>query len=153
CQRIRGALRGLFPGSKLDAVLLGGGYGRGEGGVLSGPEGEHLPYNDLEFYVFLHGNRHLNELSYHRPLDVLGHILTPQIGIEVEFKLTTRSEFTRRPISMFSYDLLSGHRRLVGRDDLFDGCEHHTVAEDIPLAEATRLLMNRCSGLLFARER
>ncbi|PYL00604.1 MAG: hypothetical protein DME19_04505, partial [Verrucomicrobia bacterium] len=26
-------------------------------------------------------------------------------------------------------------------------------AERIPLCEATRLLMNRCSGLLFARER
>src|SRR5439155_23996535 len=31
--------------------------------------------------------------------------------------------------------------------------EHHRQAERIPLSEATRLLMNRCSGLLFAKER
>src|SRR5205085_649743 len=57
------------------------------------------------------------------------------------------------PVSMFSYDMALGHRWIVGNDDLFTGCDHHFDAERIPLCEATRLLMNRCSGLLFARER
>jgi hypothetical protein len=153
CDRIRGALRGLFPANKLEGVLLGGGYGRGQGGVLAGPEGDHQPYNDLEFYVYLRGNRHLNELRYHRPLEVLAQILTPQIGVEVEFKIASLDEFRRSPVSMFSYDLVSGHRRLLGPEDLLAGCNHHKVSENIPLSEATRLLMNRCSGLLFARER
>ncbi len=153
CDRIRAALRGLLPPDKLDAVFLGGGYGRGEGGVLATPDGNQHPYNDLEFYVFLRGNRHLNELRYHRPLEVLGQILTPQAGVDVEFKITSLAEFTHSPISMFSYDLVSGHRRLLGHEDLLDACVHHTIAEHIPLTEAIRLLMNRCSGLLFARER
>lgn len=152
CKQIRAALCGLLPPAKLEAVLLGGGYGRGEGGVLSTPNGDQ-PYNDLEFYIFLHGNRHLNELRYHRPLEVLGQILTPQAGVDVEFKIVSFEEFTRGPVSMFSYDLVSGHHQLLGPDGLFDGCAHHLVAENIPLAEASRLLMNRCSGLLFARER
>lgn len=153
CERIRGALRGFFPANQLEGVLLGGGYGRGQGGVLAGSDGEHQPYNDLEFYVYLRGNRHVNELRYHRPLEVLAQILTPQIGVEVEFKIASLDEFRRSPVSMFSYDLVSGHRRILGREDLLDGCAHHKAAEKIPLAEATRLLMNRCSGLLFARER
>lgn len=152
CERIRGALCGLFPPDKLEAVLLGGGYGRGEGGVLNTPEGEQ-PYNDLEFYVFLRGNRHVNELRYHRPLEVLGHILTPQVGVEVEFKIASLEEFARKPVSMFSYDLVSGHRLLVGHEELLDECGHHMIAANIPLSECSRLLMNRCSGLLFARER
>lgn len=152
CERIRGALCGLFPPDKLEALLLGGGYGRGEGGVLSTPEGDK-PYNDLEFYVFLRGNRHLNELRHHRALEVLGHILTPQVGVEVEFKIASLEEFSRNPVSMFSYDLVSGHRLLVGREGLLDNCAHHTIAPSIPLSECSRLLMNRCSGLLFARER
>ncbi len=151
CERIRAALCGLFPAGKLEALLLGGGYGRGEGGVLSTPEGDR-PYNDLEFYVFLRGNRHLNEMRYHRALDVLGHILTPQIGIEVEFKIASLDEFVRSPVSMFSYDLVTGHRLLVGREELLDDCGHHMIATNIPLSECSRLLMNRCSGLLFARE-
>jgi hypothetical protein len=54
---------------------------------------------------------------------------------------------------MFDYDLALGHRWLLGDETLLRGCEHHRIASDIPLSEATRLLMNRCSGLLFARQR
>src|SRR5471032_3020939 len=34
CARVLSGIRGLIPAKKLEAVLLGGGYGRGEGGVL-----------------------------------------------------------------------------------------------------------------------
>ena len=61
CARVLSGIRGLIPTAKLEAVLLGGGYGRGEGGVLRGPTGDR-PYNDLEFYVAITGNRHVNEL-------------------------------------------------------------------------------------------
>jgi hypothetical protein len=54
---------------------------------------------------------------------------------------------------MFSYDLVEGHRWLVGEDALLAGCAHHREADIIPEIEATRLLMNRCAGLLFASER
>ena len=152
CSQILAGLQGLLPAEKLEAVLLGGGYGRGEGGVLATADGDQ-PYNDLEFYVCLRGNRHFNELRYHGPLEALGQILTPQTGLEVEFKIIALDEFSRGPVSMFSYDLICGHRLLLGHEGLLDGCAHHVIAETIPPAEATRLLMNRCSGLLFARER
>ncbi|HUR59794.1 MAG TPA: hypothetical protein VM029_18890 [Opitutaceae bacterium] len=152
CDRIAAGIRGLVPRGRLEAILLGGGYGRGEGGVLRTPTGDR-PYNDLEFYVCLQGNRHLNEARLGRALHVLGEILTPQVGVEVEFKITSLGEMARSGISMFSYDLALGHRWLVGREDLLAACAHHRVAEKIPLSEATRLLMNRCTGLLFAQER
>jgi hypothetical protein len=151
CAKITGAVRGLC-GDRLDALLLGGGYGRGEGGVLRTPHGDR-PYNDLEFYVFLRGNRHLNEHRHGRALHVLGEILTKQAGVEVEFKIASLRELAAAPVSMFSYDLITRHRRLHGDPALLAPCAHHRAAESIPLAEATRLLMNRCSGLLFARER
>jgi hypothetical protein len=150
CQWISAGVRGLIPARKLEAVLLGGGYGRGEGGVLETPEGQK-PYNDLEFYVFV--TRPLNEFLYHRQLEVLGEILTPLAGLEVEFKITSLAELERSPVSMFSYDLVMGHRWTIGNEELLSRCGHHRVAAGIPASEATRLLMNRCSGLLFARER
>jgi hypothetical protein len=154
CARIVSAIRGLVPGRKLESVLLGGGYGRGEGGVLAGPDGHH-PYNDLEFYVAIRGNRHLNEVLYHRRLEVMAEILTHLAGVEVEFKITSLAEMAAKPVSMFSYDLASGHRVLWPHES--PGTEafaaRHASAADIPLSEATRLLMNRCSGLLLAREK
>src|SRR4051794_37699748 len=55
CEQVLSGVRGLIPAHKLEAVLLGGGYGRGEGGVLRTSEGDR-PYNDLEFYVAITGN-------------------------------------------------------------------------------------------------
>src|SRR4051812_46106922 len=152
CTKITAAIRGLIPRRRLQALALGGGYGRGEGGVLRTPQGDR-PYNDLEFYVFVRGNRHLNDRRFGRALHVLGEILTKQAGIEVEFKIASLTELARAPVSMYSYDLLAGHRLLFGEAGVFGSCAHHLQAEKIPLAEATRLMMNRCSGLLFARER
>jgi hypothetical protein len=152
CARIVSGIRGLIPARKLEAVILGGGYGRGEGGVLRDAGGDR-PYNDLEFYVAVRGNRHLNEIRYHRRLEVLGEILTHLADAEVEFKVTSLAQMAARPVTMFSYDLAAGHRLLWGSApaDLQADWEHHRCAENIPQSEATRLLMNRCSGLLFAR--
>jgi hypothetical protein len=152
CARIVSGIRGLIPPGKLEAVILGGGYGRGEGGVLRDGGGDR-PYNDLEFYIAIRGNRHLNEVRYQRRLEVLGDILTHLADAEVEFKVTSLAEMASRPVSMFSYDLAAGHRLLWGCEpaEFQASWDHHRCAENIPQAEATRLLMNRCSGLLFAR--
>lgn len=152
CTRIAAGLRGLLPARALEAVLLGGGYGRGEGGVLQTPGGDR-PYNDLEFYVCLRGNRHLNERRYGRALHVLGEILTPQAGVDVEFRITSLQELIDSPVTMFSYDLVHGHRWVIGQEALLIRCARHRDAARIPLSEATRLLMNRCTGLLLAQER
>jgi len=154
CARVVSGLRGLVPARALEAVILGGGYGRGEGGVLRGAAGDR-PYNDLEFYVAIRGNRHVSERLYRRRIDVLGEILTHLADAEVEFKITSPSEIESWPVSMFSYDLAAGHRLLWGKGPGLtpDAWGLHRFAENIPQAEATRLLMNRCSGLLFAQVR
>ena len=152
CAGVLSGLRGLIPADKLEAVLLGGGYGRGEGGVLRGPAGDR-PYNDLEFYVAIKGNRHVNEFRYHHRLEVLGEILTHLADAEIEFKISSLAELAVRPVSMFSYDLIAGHRLLWGHPHASTviGWDRHGCSESVPSAEATRLLMNRCSGLWFAR--
>src|SRR4030095_3551955 len=56
CQDVLVRVLEIVPVSRLEAILLGGGYGRGEGGVLKTMAGDR-PYNDLEFYVCLQGDR------------------------------------------------------------------------------------------------
>ena len=152
CARVSSEVRALVPSSKLDGLLLAGGYGRGEGGVLRTDAGEE-PYNDLEFYVFVRGNAVLQERRYRSPLAELGHRLSPGAGLEVEFKVLTLEKLRSARPSMFYYDLMARHRWLIGDDSLLAGCGHHGDARGIPLSEVTRLLMNRCSGLLFSAER
>jgi hypothetical protein len=152
CAKVTSGIRGLIPADRLEAVILGGGYGRGEGGVLRGAGGDR-PYNDLEFYVSIRGGRHLNEWLYNRRLEALSEIVAHLAGIEIEVKVTSLAELDSKSVSMFTYDLASGHRILwataaIDFEPIWKG---HRRERSIPKSEATRLLMNRCTGLLLAR--
>ena len=151
CRRVLAGVQQLVAADKLEALVLGGGYGRGQGGVLI-TEGGDAPYNDMEFYVFMRGNRILNERKYWQMLNNLGERLSPDAGLHVEFKIDSLARLRRSAVTMFTYDLVSGHRIIFGSEQVFTGCEHHLRAEDIPIFEATRLLFNRCTGLLLAKE-
>ncbi len=152
CALVRAGVKSIIPAGKIEGLVLAGGYGRGEGGVLR-ENGRDLPYNDLEFFVFVRGSTFLNDRRYKAALHALGESLSPAAGLDVEFKILSISRLRRSPVNMFYYDLVMGHRWLIGDDGLFTGCGHHRDASRIPLHEATRLLFNRCSGLLFASER
>jgi hypothetical protein len=151
CQRVATGVRRIIPNGQLDVLLLGGGYGRGHGGVLKTNSGDQ-PYNDLEFFVCLRGSEVLNRKKYHHAFHELSEKLSPEAGVEVELKVTSVQKLQQFPPTMFAYDLAWGHQTLIGNDVAF--VEKPILqAENIPLSEATRLLMNRCSGLLFAKER
>lgn len=152
CDLVREGVLAVLPAGKVEGLALAGGYGRGEGGVLRSASGD-APYNDLEFFVFMRGSRILNERRHKAALHELGERLSPEAGIEVEFKIISHQELRCAPVSMFYYDLVMGHRWLIGNDALLAGAEHHQDAAQIPAHEVTRLLFNRCSGLLFAKER
>jgi len=151
CKNVLAGIGQIVPEHKLEGLVLGGGYGRGEGGVLRTPEGDQ-PYNDLEFYVLVRGHSWLNERRYARALHELSKTLSLLARVELEFKIISSVKLRRSPKSLFYHDLVMGHRWLLGDESLLAGCKHHCEAESLSLSEATRLLMNRCSGLLFARE-
>ena len=50
---IRASFAASPESSAIRAVMLGGGYGRGEGGAT--PDG--MPYNDLDFFVVMNGSK------------------------------------------------------------------------------------------------
>lgn len=152
CEQVREGIRAIIPTTKLEGIALAGGYGRGEGGVLRTKDGDK-PYNDLEFFVFVRGSTFLNDRRYKASLHELGERLTPAAGIEVEFKIISSATLSQAAPSMFYYDLVMGHRWLIGDDSLLENAGHHREASRIPLHEVTRLLFNRCSGLLFAKAR
>jgi len=152
CEEIGQEVTRIVPPDKFQALLLGGGYGRGEGGVLATPIGD-APYNDLEFFLLIQGHPRLNERRYGAAIHDLEHRMTEKLGIEVEFKILSLEKLISSPTTMFYYDLVCGHRVTVGPPEVLDACAHHADPACIPAHEATRLMMNRCSGLLFAAER
>src|ERR1041385_8342203 len=108
CQKVLASIRRIIPPHRLQGIALGGGYGRGEGGVLKTAVGDQ-PYNDLEFYVFARGPTWFNERCYASALHRAGEELSRTAGVEVEFKITSLAKLRRSPPSMFYYDLVLGH--------------------------------------------
>lgn len=157
CDSVCSAVREQIPPNTLEAIVLAGGYGRGEGGVCRSADGDR-PYNDLEFYVFLRGNRLWNQRRYVRFLGDLSDRLSRDAAVHIELKLDSLRRLRHSPVSMFSYDLVSRHRVVwpspgsSRAQSFFEGCDRHLNASQIPLSEATRLLFNRCTGLWLARE-
>ena len=136
---------------RLRAVVLGGGYGRGEGGVLHTPAGGRL-YNDLDFFVFSDGAGPGETDRINRELKTISERWEPQLGIAVDFGPAKNiSALQSVSHTLMFQELLRGWLPVWGQADL-NAWIKPLEAADIPYSEAVRLLLNRGMGLIFAGE-
>lgn len=139
---------------RVSLLLLAGGYGRGEGGVFVAAEadgGGFALYNDLEFYLVLRSGREDEEVRAWCAHEA--HHGEEATGIEVEFKVLTYPALCHAEPSMFYYDLLAANVKVFGGDGALRGLPTRLrEASAIPAHEATRLLFNRGTGLLFCAQ-
>ena len=136
----------------LAGVVLGGGYGRGEGGVLHTPRGDKL-YNDLDFFVFA-DRASRNELMHiDRELGKVAEAWESRLGVAVDFGPAKNLASLGNVASTLMFqELLHGWRPVWGELDLA-GVLPELPPERLPFTEAARLLLNRGMGLLFAANR
>jgi hypothetical protein len=127
----------------LQALLLAGGYGRGEGGVWWPPtNAKPQLYNDMEFYIFAPG-------LAAQQLKAWIHEGEARLGIEMEFKVMSPGSFSKAEPSMFYYDLLKGHVCVAGSAQWVNTLPARlSDPKQIPAVEASRLLINRGISLL-----
>ena len=134
----------------IAALVLAGGYGRGEGGVFR-RDNNSTPelYNDLEFYLIAHPHAPFGPLQAWCTQHA--HDGDALLGIEVEFKILRTTQLEGGSPAMFYYDLLSAHRLVFGAESFMVSLPAELRdATLIPSEEATRLLFNRGSGLFFS---
>jgi hypothetical protein len=142
-------LREVLPPSGVQGIVLGGGFGRGEGGVRRAGR-ELVPYNDYDLFVVtpILPWPIMNALASraHAAADEL----TAELGVEVEVALLGRRALLHPPQTLAMADLLSGHRILDGPPDLLAATPGPSPAA-IPTLEATKLVLNRSALLVMAR--
>lgn len=133
-------------GANLIALVLGGGYGRGEGGVIS-DAGREFPYNDLDFVLIVkRKNPDIAALVHQASLPFI-----KRLRIEIDFsRPLTIDDIHTWPNWMMWHDLLNGHQVLCGPADILTANAPTRMRESLPLIEGTRLLLNRGAGLLWA---
>ena len=136
----------------IAGVVLGGGYGRGEGGVRHTPQGDKL-YNDLDFFVFGNQASRRQKQDTERALKDISRTWKERLGIDVDFSPVKNLTALSRVSSTLMYqELLRGWRPVWGDVRLEDWIPA-LEPQEIPFTEAVRLLLNRGMGLVFAGEK
>lgn len=129
------------------ALVLGGGYGRGEGGVMMGPEGAGFS-NDLDYFLFDPEPSDAGLQAWCRDLE---HRESAALGIDVEIKCLRADSLGDPSRSMMFADLVAAHVVVAGDAGFLAEMAKALDFSRIEAAEATRLLWNRGSGLFFAK--
>lgn len=142
----------LSPGPGLAAVFLGGGYGRGDGGVID-RGGRRLPYNDMDFFVFSDGMDKKSRRALDAALAGLAETWSARVGIDVDFApVRELSTLSVMPVTLMYQELREGHV-LVWGDGLTITRIPVCAAQSLPTLEGLRLMLNRGTGLLLAEKR
>ena len=129
------------------ALVLGGGYGRGEGGVMAGPRGEGFS-NDLDYFLFDEAPQARRLQAWCREIE---RTESAELGIDVEIKCLRADSLGEPSRSMMFADMVAGHVVVAGDGGFLGRLRAGLDCTRIVPAEATRLLWNRGSGLFFAR--
>lgn len=141
----------LIPQQDIVAILLGGGYGRGEGGVLI-ENGEEYLYNDYDLFVILKNVSYLKKKAYQKKIQFIHEKFTPLFKIDVDVgPLQTVNAISKAPHWMMWYELKNGHKVLWGNKlirNYFPDYPH----DEMQIMEAYRLLLNRGVGLLLCKQ-
>jgi predicted nucleotidyltransferase len=130
------------------ALVLLGGYGRGEGSPMIGPGGEELPFNDYDLIVVTNS---LDPLLK-RALKNLEKELSEKLSLPVDLYPYHAAALPKCEFSLLNYEMKYGHRVIRGDKKILDALPDYPH-DAIPLSEGTRLLMNRGKLLLDIKRR
>ncbi|MES9903765.1 MAG: hypothetical protein ABW168_13955, partial [Sedimenticola sp.] len=149
---IREAILARVSEDDLSGLVLGGGYGRGEGGVFI-VDGEERVYNDYDFFVIVPGRSRAHRKALMGVLAEVKASMEPRCGIHVDFSPAMPQEsLATLPYEVMFMELKEGHYVVIGPHDILATMPDYDIAHP-PLAECTRLFMNRGVGLLLARQK
>lgn len=138
-------LRGIL-GDNLQALILGGGYGRGEGGVVT-VGGRELLYNDLDLFLVVRNKKRAS----HTAMGTVLEDSKARLGIDVDLsRPLSVKDITRWRPELRWHDLLHGHVVVSGPRDILHRNAPDSVTGPPAAIEASRLMLNRGAGLLWS---
>jgi hypothetical protein len=162
-----GAEIGAMRVPSLAGVVLGGGYGRGEGGARGELKVQSSKLkvessksdvacrlsNDLDFFAITkEGATDADAAAVAKALEPLSRRWSEKLGIDVDFTGRTPWRLRHDQERLMVQELVHGYVDVAGAtgESLFAGIARREPS-DLPWMEAARLLMNRGMGLLFAK--
>ncbi len=129
------------------ALVVLGGYGRGEGGVEI-VDGQERPHNNLDFMLIAEtGNpKRLQELRQ-RLVGLFAPIME-KYDIEIDLSVVSVWKLRFSPSLIIWYDMRFGHKTILGDPDFVPSLKHFRL-ETIPARDVLRLLVNRGTQMVL----
>lgn len=136
-------------GNRIQAIVLIGGYGRGEGGVYNTSNGYKL-VNDLDLAVFVKKNFRNIKREYDNQLKKLAENLQPRArGIkQIDINITNTLRYRFVPKLVNYYEIKNGHQVLYGDLNL-KAVMPKLSQEKLPVFDGSIYFYSRGSGLLL----
>jgi hypothetical protein len=146
-QRVCEEVALLLPASRISALVLAGGYGRGEGGYRR--DGfSTVPYNDYDYFLVVQGVTPAGLKDLRVALHALAERLSREFDLEVDFAVLESERLARLPACLMYSELKWRHRVLLGNPQALDAIQSPPPGE-LPLAEFSRMMLNRGALLLM----
>lgn len=143
--RIAGSIAKHFRPREYRSVVLLGGYGRGEGGVIRDMTGEHLHNNiDLLLIAATWGRKS----GLKRRLDTLLAPIAENEKIGIDTGVIGEIELRHAPPHVIWFDVRWGHRTILGDASIIPSLQPLS-AKDIAVDDVHALLVNRASLLVI----
>lgn len=139
------ALERALPQDAMRSVVLLGGYGRGEGGVIT-VAGEERPHNNFDLLVITRGSTPPESLSKLATTALTSVEATFDIDIDVG--AIAEKSLRRAPCMVMWYDMRFGHRTLLGDRDFVPSLEQMSLERVLPW-DVRNLMVNRGTLLLI----
>lgn len=140
------AVRELLPENKLRSLVLLGGFGRGEGGVIV-EDGVERPHNNLDFLLITRGVPETEQRRLHDRMRAAFRPLTDRYQIEFDTSVIADTKLERATNLIIWYDMRHGHRTLLGDPDYVPYLPF--TLERIPGWDMRNLLVNRGTLLVI----
>lgn len=133
----------------VQAIVLTGGFGRGEGGVYKNKDGYHL-VNDLDIAVFVKDNYCHVKKKYSSLLEQLGSNLQAHAkGLkQIDIHITNRWVYRFVPNLVIYYEIKNGYKTIYGSVNL-SKLMPDLKADNLPIFDGTNYFRSRGSGMLL----
>jgi hypothetical protein len=148
-RQIRDAILGLRS-RNVRRIVLTGGFGRGEGGVVSDGQGGFQPVNDYDMLVITCRDNLPARLWLRRRLKALEPALSRACSVRVDIACKTPGMLRDLPHTVEACETALGHRVIWGDSAPLEAIRWRNPTQ-LPALEATRYLFNRGAALLWAR--
>ena len=142
--KIRTLFKEHFSDEQTAALILIGGYGRGEGGMVK-ENGIYRPHNNLDLLYIYNGA--LDKKVIERVDEALQNI-SKKYNIGIDLSAITKKKLLTLEGLVISYDMRYGHKTLLGDSSFIQEYNNFSVYNIDPV-DIRQLLVNRGTLLLI----